>query len=198
MVIIPTLNEQQIKLTRHHCTTGIEKQNASLAMSGWKQFQYKTQFLWWYFGINRPSRYSAVGIATRYGLEGPGIESRWGDEIFRIRPDWPWYPPRILYNVYRVSFQGVKRPRRGVDHPSASSAEVKDRVELYLYSPSGLSWPVLGWTLTLLFTRLSVTGRESDVGQPVASYVLGCGSSHRVSPESPDTRCLTTETLHIR
>ena len=25
---------------------------------------------------------SVVGIATRYGLEGPGIESRWG-EIFR-------------------------------------------------------------------------------------------------------------------
>jgi len=25
-----------------------------------------------------------------------------------------------------------------------SSAEVKERVELYLYSPSGLSWPVLG------------------------------------------------------
>jgi hypothetical protein len=28
---------------------------------------------------NKPSgRESAVGIATRYGLEGPGIESRWG------------------------------------------------------------------------------------------------------------------------
>ena len=23
-------------------------------------------------------RYSSVGIATRYGLDGPGIESRWG------------------------------------------------------------------------------------------------------------------------
>jgi hypothetical protein len=30
---------------------------------------------------------SSVGIATDYGLEGPGIESRWG-EIFRC-PDWP-------------------------------------------------------------------------------------------------------------
>ena len=26
-------------------------------------------------------RDSVVGIATRYGLEGPGIESRWGGEI---------------------------------------------------------------------------------------------------------------------
>ena len=44
----------------------------------------------------------------------------------------------------RVSFPGVKRPVRGVDHPPPSSAEVKERVELYLYSPSGPSWPVLG------------------------------------------------------
>ena len=30
-----------------------------------------------------------------------------------------------------------------------SSAEVKERVELYLYSPSGPSWPILGGTLSL-------------------------------------------------
>jgi hypothetical protein len=35
------------------------------------------------------------------------------------------------------SFPMVKRPRRGVDHPPPSSAEVKERVELCLYSPSG-------------------------------------------------------------
>jgi hypothetical protein len=47
------------------------------------------------------------------------------------------------------SFPGVKRPGRGVDHPHSPSAEVKERAELYLYSPSGPSWPVLGWTLPL-------------------------------------------------
>jgi len=31
---------------------------------------------------------SSVGIATAYGLDGPGIESRWG-EIFRTSPDRP-------------------------------------------------------------------------------------------------------------
>jgi hypothetical protein len=36
---------------------------------------------------------SSVGIATVYGLDGPGIESRWG-EIFRTRPDRPWGPPQ--------------------------------------------------------------------------------------------------------
>ena len=36
------------------------------------------------------------------------------------------------------SFPGVKRPGRGVDHQSPSSAEVKERIELYTYSPLGL------------------------------------------------------------
>ena len=47
------------------------------------------------------------------------------------------------------SFQGVKRPGRGVEHPPPSSAEVEGRVELYNYSPSGSSWPVIGTALPL-------------------------------------------------
>jgi hypothetical protein len=47
------------------------------------------------------------------------------------------------------SFPGVNRPGRVVDHPPPSITEVKDRVELYLYSPSGPSWPVLGRPLPL-------------------------------------------------
>jgi hypothetical protein len=42
------------------------------------------------------------------------------------------------------SFPGLKRPGRGVNHPSPSSAEVKERVELYLYTPSVPSWQVIG------------------------------------------------------
>jgi hypothetical protein len=42
------------------------------------------------------------------------------------------------------SFPGVKRPGCGVDHPPPSSAKVKERVQLYFYSPSGPSWPVPG------------------------------------------------------
>jgi len=40
--------------------------------------------------------------------------------------------------------RGLKRSGRGVDHPPPSGAEVKERVELYLYYPSGPSWPVVG------------------------------------------------------
>jgi hypothetical protein len=49
------------------------------------------------------------------------------------------------------SFPGVKRPGRRGDHPSTSSAEVKERVELYFYYPSGSSWPILGRTLPYLY-----------------------------------------------
>src|SRR5215510_10444709 len=41
-------------------------------------------------------------------------------------------------------------PGRGVDHPSPFSAEVKERVELYLYSSSVPSCPVVACTLSLL------------------------------------------------
>ena len=78
-----------------------------------------------------------------------------GGEIFRTRPDRSWGPPSLLYHEHRVSFSEVKRPGRGVDHPSPSSTEVKERVELYFYSPSGPSWPVLGWTLPFTFTFTS-------------------------------------------
>ena len=85
-------------------------------------------------------------IATCYGLDGPVFESRWG-KVFRIRPDRPWGPPSLLNNGCWVFFPGVKRPGRVVNHPPPFSAEVKEGVELYLYSPSGSSWPVLGRTL---------------------------------------------------
>ena len=50
---------------------------------------------------------SAVGTATRYGLDGPGIEFWWGGEIFCTHPEWPWGLPSLLYNGYQV-FPGGK------------------------------------------------------------------------------------------
>ena len=72
-------------------------------------------------------------------------------EIFRTRPDRPWDPPSLLYNRNRPSFPGVKQLGRGVNHPSLSRAEVKEIVELYLYSASK-SWPVLGRNLPITKT----------------------------------------------
>jgi hypothetical protein len=71
-------------------------------------------------------RDSSAGIATRYGLDGPGVESRWGRDFPHpsIPALGPTQPP-----IQRV---GVKRAGRGFDQPSPSSAEVKERVQLYL------------------------------------------------------------------
>ena len=57
--------------------------------------------------------------------------------IFRTRPDWSWVTPH-LYNRYQLPFPVLKRLGCGLHHPPISSAEVKERVELYLNSPLGL------------------------------------------------------------
>jgi hypothetical protein len=67
-----------------------------------------------------------------------------GGKIFCTPPNRPWGPPSILYIGYWVSFPGVKQPGRGVDHQPPPSSKVKERVELYLSSPYGPSWPVVG------------------------------------------------------
>ena len=54
-----------------------------------------------HMAISISIRDSSVGTATQYGLDGPGIESRWG-EIFHTRPDRSWGPPSVLYGGYRV------------------------------------------------------------------------------------------------
>jgi len=85
---------------------------------------------------------SAVRRANRYGVEGPGIE-------FRVGRDFS-HPSITALGSTQLPvqwvpglFPGLKRPERGVDHPATSNAKVKGRVELYLCSPSGLSWTVL-------------------------------------------------------
>ena len=97
-----------------------------------------------FVNVRSVGRDSSVGIATRYG---PGIESRWGGgEILRPVQTGPG-AHRASFAMGTSSFLGVKRPGRGVDHPPPSRAEVKERVEVYLYSPSGPSWSVMGSTL---------------------------------------------------
>jgi len=52
------------------------------------------------------------GIANGYWLDGPGIECRRGDEIFRICPDRHWGPPILLYKGFRVFPGSKERPER--------------------------------------------------------------------------------------
>jgi hypothetical protein len=101
------------------------------------------------FGTNR-GRDSVVGVATtlRAGRSEDRIPV--GARFFAAVQTGPGAHP-ASYTMSTGSFSGVKRPGRGVDHPPPSSAEVKERVELYLYSSSGPSWPFIGWTLPYLF-----------------------------------------------
>ena len=69
-------------------------------------------------------------------MDGPGIESRWEARFSApVQTDPGAHPASKTLGT--GFFPGVKRPGRDVDHPHPSSAEVKERVELYLYSRSG-------------------------------------------------------------
>jgi hypothetical protein len=67
---------------------------------------------------------NVVGIATGYGLDGLGIESRWGD-IFRNCPDRPWGLSSLLCNGHRVFPRGKERPGRDADPSLPCIAVVK-------------------------------------------------------------------------
>ena len=76
------------------------------------------------------------------------------------------------------SFPEVKLPRRGFDHPIPSTAEVKERKKLHLYSPSGPSKTVLSWNLPsnifhIYNAQNREQGRDSAVGI-VTRYGLNC------------------------
>ena len=73
----------------------------------------------WFVG-----RDSSVGIMTRYGLDGPGIKSRWGGDFQRLsRPALgPTKPP--IQRVRGLSRE-VKQPESGVDHPPQLAPKLK-------------------------------------------------------------------------
>jgi len=62
------------------------------------------------------SRDSSVCIAIRYGLDGPGIESRWGSRFSALVQTGSGSHP-CSYTMGTWSFQETELPGRGVDHP---------------------------------------------------------------------------------
>jgi hypothetical protein len=80
-------------------------------------------------------RDSSVGIATNYGLDGPGSNlggARYSALVLEAHP--------ASYTMDIMSFPGPKRPGRGVDHPPHLAPR-------YIYSstsPLGLRGPLQG------------------------------------------------------
>ena len=84
-------------------------------------------------------RDSSVGIATRYGLDGSEIESRFGARFSAPFQTGPGAHPASC-TMGTGSFPGLKLPGRDVDHPP----HLEGRVEICICSPSGPWWPVIG------------------------------------------------------
>ena len=109
--------------------------------------------MWWSlsgFPIPVMDRDSSVDIATRYGLDGPGDRIPVGKRFSPPVQTGPGAHPASC-TMGTGSFPGVKRPEHGADHPLPPKRRGHERVELYLYSPSGPQWPVIGRALPFLF-----------------------------------------------
>jgi len=85
-----------------------------------------TFFVWWVGWARIASVYRLTMGWTVRGWN-PGTV-----DIFRTRSKRLWVPSSLLHNGQRVSFPGVKRPGRGVDHPPPSNAKVKDSTAMPL------------------------------------------------------------------
>ena len=116
------------------------------------------------YGNQQLCRDSSDGIATRYEMDGPGIESRWRWNFPHpsrqaprsIQPPVQWVPG---------FFPGVKETRAWGKPPNPSSAEVKERIELLTLFPS--------W------------GRDSSVGIATGYGLDGPGIESRRGRDFP-------------
>jgi hypothetical protein len=100
----------------------------------WFRILYMIQYL------AHCGRRNVFRIAIRYALDGPEIDSRWG-ELFHA--DGP-KAHAASCKIGTGSIWRLKRPRRSVDHTPASSAVGANGLELYFrlssVSSKGMSW----------------------------------------------------------
>jgi len=86
-----------------------------------------------YYAPEWRSRYSD---SLRAGRSGDRIPVAGRDIL--SRPDRLWSPPILLYNGFRVSFPGVNRPGRGLDHPPNLASRSKEQYSYSSTPPLGL------------------------------------------------------------
>jgi hypothetical protein len=102
--------------------------------------------------------HSVVSVATRYGLDGAGIESRWGQGFPHLSTMalGPTQPPIQWLPGLSWGYSGQEH---GVDHaPHVALRLTKE--ESYTYTPHGPLWSLIGlhtentrWNSTNLVTQ---------------------------------------------
>jgi hypothetical protein len=141
-------------------------------------------------------RDSSVGMATRYRLKSPGIQCR-------RKRDFP-HSSRLVLGPTQPTvhweqdlFPGNEAAGawRGLNRSPPSSAEVKEGVELYIFSLSLHPWPIVELTLPLSYRQWSpycgtnshLSGQENScvlwISSNFISYVLAqtCRNSAKLS-----------------
>ena len=121
-------------------------------------------------------RDSSVGIATRYGVDGPGIEFQWGREFPHpsrpaprpVQPPMWWLAVALTTHLHLLRFWAFV---------------AYSRVKIYLYLYMSISCHVMsasklsGTTLHRFFRLDSAAirhkSRECKVLRPVVCYLLG-------------------------
>jgi len=96
----------------------------SESSTGLGEFRYRR-------GLCLLGRNIVVGIAARYGLYGLLVEGGGARFSAPVQTGPEAHPASSTMGT--TPFPGVKRPVCGIYLPPTSSAEVKERVELYLY-----------------------------------------------------------------
>jgi hypothetical protein len=136
----------------------VQRQNVP-TLSLYRTVTHMLKALFFAIAHNFSGPRGVASIVTGYGLDDPGIESRWRRDFPHLsRPALGSTQPSVQW-VPGLS-RGKERPGRDSDPSPFSSARGHERVELYLYSPYGpyglyrASVPVQGCTLPLLYIIL--------------------------------------------
>jgi len=148
---------------------------------------------------------------------GPGQLSRYSDSlragrsvfrilvsglIFRTRPDRSCGPSSLLYNGYRYSFSGVKRPERGVDHPPHLVLRLKKQYSYISVSLLDLHGVFMGELHICLYTGVTweappviYNNMNIPIRQRRATFQMHHNNGHMATVRSQENTTITC-TLH--
>jgi hypothetical protein len=109
-------------------------------------------------------------VGARFSLHvqlGPKAHAATDHLLVYMQPPVQWEPGL---------FPGDRAAGGGVNHPSPSSSGFKEKVELYFYTPSGTSRPVVGRRFHLHLMTLIFTAWHFNQHTEASSFYIHCSS----------------------